>query len=84
MSYVFQVLIVCLSIQIIYQCTFPGCRQSRDTVRSIESHVRAEHLQRPEEIEEDDEEDEEDRDHEEEFYYTEIEADTGKRNKVFL
>ncbi|XP_059087378.1 zinc finger protein 704-like [Tigriopus californicus] len=54
----------------IYQCTFPGCREQRLSVESIESHVRKEHLKRPEylTVEED-----EDRDHEEEFYYTEIE-----------
>lgn len=57
--------------KIIYQCTFPGCREHRTEVEAIESHVRVEHLQRPEVIDNDDE----DRDHEEEFYYTEIELD---------
>ena len=58
-------------LQIIYQCTFPGCREHRTEVEAIESHVRVEHLHRPEVIDDDDEE----RDHEEEFYYTEIELD---------
>ena len=40
-------------------------------MEAIESHVRVEHLHRPEVIDDDDEE----RDHEEEFYYTEIELD---------
>jgi len=44
-------------------------------VISIEAHVRVEHLNRPEDI---DDVDEEDRDHEEEFYYTEVEAE-GER-----
>eukprot|EP00095_Tigriopus_kingsejongensis_P006543 maker-scaffold515_size150689-snap-gene-0.29 protein:Tk06543 transcript:maker-scaffold515_size150689-snap-gene-0.29-mRNA-1 annotation:"zinc finger protein 704-like" len=58
-----------LKPMIIYQCTFPGCREQRITVDSIEAHVRTEHLKRPEKLVGGDE----DRDHEEEFYYTEIE-----------
>ncbi len=56
----------------IYQCTYPGCHERRSTVDSIESHVRVEHLNRPEEL--DLSVDEADRDHEEEFYYTETEV----------
>ena len=42
------------------------------TVRAIESHVRSEHLHRNEGREEDED------DGEEEFYYTEIEAEGGE------
>ena len=54
-----------------YQCTYPGCHEQRLSVDAIESHVRVEHLNRPEEL--DLSIDEADRDHEEEFYYTETE-----------
>ena len=57
--------------QIMYQCTYPGCHEQRLSVDAIESHVRVEHLNRPEEL--DLTIDEADRDHEEEFYYTETE-----------
>ena len=57
--------------QIMYQCTYPGCHEQRLSVDAIESHVRVEHLNRPEEL--DLSIDEADRDHEEEFYYTETE-----------
>ncbi len=60
---------------IIYQCTFPGCRVLEETVRAIEAHVRVEHLRRPAEEKE---LREEERDGEEEFYYTELEADGGE------
>lgn len=56
---------------IMYKCTYPGCHEQRLSVDSIESHVRVEHLNRPEEL--DLSIDEADRDHEEEFYYTETE-----------
>ena len=50
----------------IYQCTYPGCRDQRASVRGIESHVRKEHLLKedPETLLEEGEE---------EFYYTEVE-----------
>ena len=54
-----------------YQCTYPGCHEQRLSVDAMESHVRVEHLNRPEEL--DLSIDEADRDHEEEFYYTETE-----------
>lgn len=69
-----QELTVEVSFQIIYQCTFPGCRQQCSSVASIECHVRKQHLNRPEFFGE-----EEQRDHEEEFYYTELETGTNKR-----
>ena len=49
-----------------YQCTYPGCRDQRASVRGIESHVRKEHLMKedPERLLEEGEE---------EFYYTEVE-----------
>ena len=61
-----------------YKCTFPGCSALEDTVRAIESHVRAEHLHRPAD---EGELGEEERDHEEEFYYTEVEAEEGERRR---
>ncbi len=61
-----------------YKCTFPGCSALEDTVRAIESHVRAEHLHRPAD---EGELGEEERDHEEEFYYTEVEAEEGEKRR---
>lgn len=51
--------------KVVYQCTYPGCRIAAvKSIRAIESHVRKEHLGRPENHPEDGEE---------EFYYTEVE-----------
>lgn len=52
--------------RVTYQCTYPGCRDQRASVRGIESHVRKEHLMKedPERLLEEGEE---------EFYYTEVE-----------
>ena len=52
--------------RVTYQCTYPGCRDQRASVRGIESHVRKEHLLKedPERLLEEGEE---------EFYYTEVE-----------
>jgi hypothetical protein len=30
----------------LYQCTYPGCREERTDVTSIEAHVRMSHLNR--------------------------------------
>ena len=69
----------CLNFQIIFQCTFPGCRDQRSTVNAIESHVRVQHLGRPETLTEEEEEED---DHDEEFYYTEIEVPTHTSPKT--
>lgn len=54
--------------KVVYQCTYPGCRiAAMKSVRSIESHVRKEHLNRSEDHPDDGEE---------EFYYTEVEIPT--------
>jgi len=51
--------------KVVYQCTYPGCKIAAvKSIRSIEAHVRKEHLGRA-----DDHPD----DGEEEFYYTEVE-----------
>ena len=51
--------------KVVYQCTYPGCKIAAvKSIRSIEAHVRREHLGRA-----DDHPD----DGEEEFYYTEVE-----------
>ncbi|XP_040565259.1 zinc finger protein 395 [Lepeophtheirus salmonis] len=55
--------------KVIYQCTYPGCQERRESVNSIEHHVRRLHLNRPDPHYSDV------RDHEEEFYYTEIEEE---------
>ena len=49
----------------IYQCTYRGCGEQHITVRSIEAHVRKEHLLKedPDKFLEEGEE---------EFYYTEV------------
>jgi len=52
--------------RVIFQCTYPGCREEKTDVASIEAHVRMCHLNR----EADDQFD----DGEEEFYYTEVEV----------
>ncbi|XP_076349839.1 zinc finger protein 704-like isoform X2 [Tachypleus tridentatus] len=54
--------------QVLFQCTWPGCRQLYDTCESIEQHVRTVHLGRTKQQKTDL------NDHEEEFYYTEIEV----------
>ena len=40
----FDVSFAFLKVQIIYQCTWPGCAESRDSCASIEKHVRQIHL----------------------------------------
>ena len=58
-----------------YQCTYPGCRDQRASVRGIESHVRKEHLLKedPERLLEEGEE---------EFYYTEVENTSSNSQKL--
>ena len=61
----------------IYQCTYPGCRDQRASVRGIESHVRKEHLLKedPERLLEEGEE---------EFYYTEVENAAHQQHLQFV
>jgi hypothetical protein len=54
--------------QVVFECTWRGCKQREDSQDNIERHVRG-HLGRPEP------EPTEPRDYEEEFYYTEIDQD---------
>eukprot|EP00096_Caligus_rogercresseyi_P010013 TRINITY_DN3518_c0_g1_i2.p1 TRINITY_DN3518_c0_g1~~TRINITY_DN3518_c0_g1_i2.p1 ORF type:complete len:400 (+),score=99.81 TRINITY_DN3518_c0_g1_i2:427-1626(+) len=62
------------STKVIYQCTYPGCSERRDSINSIEAHVRRLHLNRPDPHSSDV------RDHEEEFYYTEFEVEQEENN----
>merc|ERR1712018_84862 len=61
--------------RVTYQCTYPGCRDQRASVRGIESHVRKEHLLKedPERLLEEGEE---------EFYYTEVENTSTNSQKL--
>ena len=71
-SGVFDVkLMLCFLFQrVIYQCTYRGCGEHHLTVRSIEAHVRKEHLLK-------DHPDRPLEDGEEDFYYEEVKSHTS-------
>jgi len=61
--------------RVLYQCTYRGCGEHHCSVRSIEAHVRKEHLLKedPDRLLEEGEE---------EFYYNEIEAEDSITSKL--
>ncbi|XP_076361718.1 zinc finger protein 395-like isoform X1 [Tachypleus tridentatus] len=62
--------------QLVFQCTWPGCRRQYDTCKDIEKHVRTLHLRQYKQ------QGIELNDHEEEFYYTEIEKEIDVENQL--